>query len=216
MSGHRSARQRSTWRAVSAVIERVRCYDCTNRANLSSMVSRRRLDPASRQIADAWSDAKKRHPKLTQGEFARRTFPILSESYGKDKERQAWEEREGSRLLGRIIKGDAPNEARELVSASYGYGAASVEFRNASDDDKVVSYANFQMPLGFSTFDAFKMETTQSARQYSARVRTGRLQDSMPFLARRARREGRVYVAAVRPIKVQQKRPFAGEFRQPD
>lgn len=179
------------------------------------MVSRRRLDPASRYIADAWTDAKRHHPNLTQGEFARRTFPILTErsgAFAKDTERRAWEEREGSRLLGRIIRGDAPQQARQLLDASYGYNAATVEFRDRHG--KTVSYANFQMPLGFSTFDAFKVERSPSAREHARRVARGRLNDSPPHKDAGDRRAA-PYVSAVRPIKVEQKRPFVGEFRAP-
>lgn len=179
------------------------------------MVSKRRLDPASRYIADAWSDAKKRHPDLTQGEFARRTFPVLTErrgAFAKDNDRKAWEEKQGSRLLGKIIKGEAPREARALLTESYNYNAATVEFRDKHG--KTVSYANFQMPLGFSTFDAFRMETTRSAKEHARRIARGRFRDSPPFKSR-GDRKAAPYVAAVRPIKVRQTRPFVGEFRAP-
>lgn len=175
------------------------------------MASRRRLDPASRYIADAWDDAKRAHPDLTQGEFARRTFPVLTGNT-RDPERRAWEEREGSRLLGRIMRGEAPDQARALLDASYAYNSASVEFRDRHG--KTVSYANFQMPLGFSTFDAFRMEHSPSAAEAARRVARGRLADSPPFKDR-GDRSAAPYVAAVRPIKVNQKRPHVGEFRAP-
>lgn len=180
------------------------------------MASRRRLDPASRYIADAWHDAKKHHPHLTQGEFARRTFPVLTErsgAFAKDTGRTAWEERQGSRLLGRIIRGEAPAEARALLRESYNVNGASVEFRDRNN--KIVSYANFQMPLGFSTFDAFRLERSPSAREHARRVARGRLNDSPPF-KNRGDRKAAPYVAAIRPIKIERKRPFVGEFRAPE
>lgn len=179
------------------------------------MPDRSKLDPASRYIAEAWDDAKRHHPSLTQGEFARRTFPILSERHGafaRDTDRRAWEEREGSRLLGKIIKGENPQQARQLLTESYNVNGATVEFRDKAG--KTVSYANFQMPLGFSTFDAFRMERSPSARELSRRIARGRLRDSAPFpVEARGDRRNAPYVAAVRPIKVRQKRPFIGEFR---
>lgn len=179
------------------------------------MPSRRRLDPASRYIADAFDDAKRHHPDLTQGEFARRTFPVLTErggAFARDKDRAAWEEREGSRLLGRILKGEASSEARALLNESYNVHGATVEFRDKAG--KTVSYANFQMPLGFSTFDAFRVERSPSAREHARRIARGRLNDSPPFKNRGDRRAA-PYVAAVRPIKIEQRRPFVGEFRAP-
>lgn len=175
------------------------------------MASRRPLDPASRYIASAWHDAKRADPTLTMGEFARRTFPPLSEKRGAfgRAEQTAWEERAGGRLLGRIIRGDASQEARQLLDASF-INVANVEYRN---EKGYVSYSNWLMPEGTSTFDAFRLQHSEHARWVGRMIARGRVADSAPFGGDRT---GRGQVTAVRPVKVEQKRPFVGEFRAPE
>jgi len=170
------------------------------------MPSRRRLDPASRYIADAWDDARKHDSSLTMGEFARRTFPPMVEQ--RRGELAAWETREGGRLLGRIIRGDAPGEARQLLDASFDTPIVNVEYRNKSG---YVSYSNWLMPPGFSTFDAFRYEHSPDARRVTSLIDKGRVRDSAPFGGQR----GGGRITAVRPVKVEQRRPHVGEFRAP-
>lgn len=171
------------------------------------MASRRPPDSASAYIADAWRDAKRAQPSLTMGEFARRTFPPLVEQ--RRGEMRAWEERQGARLLGRIIRGDAPTEARQLLDASF-IDVANIEYRN---EKGYVSYSNWLMPPGTSTFDAFRLQHSDAARWAGRMIARGRVRDSAPFGGDPT---GRGQVTAVRPIKIEQRRPYVGEFRVPD
>lgn len=171
------------------------------------MPSRSRLDPASRYIADAWDAAKRTDPTLTKGEFARRTFPPLIEQ--RRGELRAWEEREGTRMLNRILNGEASGEARQLLDASF-INVANVEYRN---NKGYVSYSNWLMPPGTSTFDVFRLQDSEHAQFVGRMIARGRVRDSAPFGGDPT---GRGRVTAVRPIKVQQHRPYVGEFRMPD
>lgn len=175
------------------------------------MPSRRALDPAARYIADAWDDAHRDNPSLTMGEFARRTFPPLTEkrgAFGRG-EMAAFEERAGGRLLGRILRGEADDTARQLLNLSYSTPIANIEFRN---DKGYVSYSNWLMPAGFSSFDAFRLTNTEDARRAAHMIARGRVRDSAPFGGDRT---GRGRIVAIRPIKVEQKRPYVGEFHAP-
>jgi len=160
------------------------------------MPSRRSLNPAARFIADAFDDARRRDPDVTMGEFARRTFPTVPTKGS------------GARLLGKILRGDADDEAQSLINASYDTPVANVEYRN---ERGYVSFSNWLMPAGFSTFDAFKMANDPAAnRQIQAMIQRGRVRDSAPFGGDRT---GRGRIAAVRPVRLQQRRPHVGEIR---
>jgi len=162
------------------------------------MPSRRALDPASRHIADAWDDAKRHDPTLTMGEFARRTFPDVPEK------------REGGRRLGRILRGEGEPDARTLVAASYNVPVANVEYRN---ERGYVSYSNWLMPPGWSTFDAFRMQHDPNAnRDIQAMIQRGRVRDSAPF---GGDRRGRGRIAALRPVRTRQTKPHVGTIRAP-
>jgi hypothetical protein len=72
------------------------------------MARRRNLtDPDAQRIQAAYDRAKIANPKLTQGEFARKTFPTISERYGEAKSRgeQRDIEKSGARYLRLVLEG---------------------------------------------------------------------------------------------------------------
>lgn len=132
------------------------------------------------------------------GEFARRTFPDVPEK------------REGGRRLGRILRGEGEPDARTLVAASYNVPVANVEYRN---ERGYVSYSNWLMPPGWSTFDAFRMQHDPNAnRDIQAMIQRGRVRDSAPF---GGDRRGRGRIAALRPVRTRQTKPHVGTIRAP-
>jgi hypothetical protein len=64
-------------------------------------------DPDAQRIAAAYYRAKAANPKLTQGEFARKSFPTISERYGEAKSRtkQKSIENSGARYLRLVLEG---------------------------------------------------------------------------------------------------------------
>lgn len=170
------------------------------------MASRKRLPPANRLITDAYHDAKRREPGLTQGEFARRTFPAMPDQSGK---RSVWDSRKGSRQLTRIMRGEDRQLAERLVSASYDLRVANVEFTDQSGVP--IGFANVLLPPGTSSFDSYKLAHSRSGKQLARRMARGRLAASAPRLVQGSR-EGTPRVSAVRPVKMNDDPRYVGEI----
>lgn len=176
------------------------------------MVSRRRLPSPNRQIADAWNDARKREPRLTQGEFARRTFPATTDP--KTGERVAWSPRAGSRQLGRILRGEDSDVAQRLVDESYETRIANIEFTD--DLGRPVGYANVLLPPGTSSFDAWKLQNSKQARRLASQLARGRLAGSAPYNVDRKQMRSARKVGAVRPVKVNPDPRYVGSISAMD
>ncbi len=68
---------------------------------------RRVTDPDAQRIAAAYDAAKRANPRLTQGEFARKTFPTITERYGAATSRREQRkiEKSGARYLRLVLEG---------------------------------------------------------------------------------------------------------------